>query len=48
MDWYSDVFQLVFPDVEPETVNKIWKQQLKEDKKSKKRQEKDDESGDDD
>lgn len=48
MDWYSDVFAIVFPDINAKEVNTLWKSQLKEDKKSRKRKEKeDDDSGDD-
>ena len=36
VDWYSDVFELVFPDVDPAQVNSLWKKELakpaKEDK----------------
>lgn len=49
MDWYSDVFSIVFPEVNAKEVNSMWKSQLKEDKKSRKRREKDDdESGEED
>lgn len=33
MDWYSDVFDIVFPGVDAEAVNKMWKEQLKESEK---------------
>ena len=48
MDWYSDVFELVFPNLNAKEINTMWKQQLKEDKKrSKKDKEKDEDSDDD-
>lgn len=48
MDWYSDVFSIVFPNLDTKEVNTMWKAQLKEDKKSRRRKDKeDDESGDD-
>lgn len=28
MDWYSDVFDLVFPDLDHEAANNVWKAQL--------------------
>ena len=28
MDWYGDVFKLVFPDVEEGEINKLWKKEL--------------------
>lgn len=49
MDWYSDVFDLVFPNVNSKEINTMWKQQLKEDKKKRKEKEKEkDEDSDDD
>ena len=30
VDWYSDVFDLIFPDVDAEQANNLWKEQLKE------------------
>ena len=29
MDWYSDVFDLVFPGVKAEEVNQLWKKELR-------------------
>ncbi|KIX02189.1 ATP-dependent protease La [Rhinocladiella mackenziei CBS 650.93] len=29
VDWYSDVFDIVFPDVDPDEVNPLWKDALK-------------------
>jgi Lon-like ATP-dependent protease len=52
--WYSDVFKIVFPDVDRDTANKLWKDELKSKKGDRKRKEqkrKDDEeeeSGEDD
>ncbi|TKA31320.1 Lon protease mitochondrial [Salinomyces thailandicus] len=40
VDWYRDVFQLVFPDVDEAEVNKLWRKQLK-----KPRKEDEDDSG---
>ena len=28
MNWYSDVFDLVFPSVDPKQANDLWKAQL--------------------
>jgi ATP-dependent Lon protease len=30
VSWYSDVFDLVFPDVDAEEANNLWKAQLAE------------------
>ncbi|KAH7382401.1 Lon protease C-terminal proteolytic domain-containing protein [Phaeosphaeria sp. MPI-PUGE-AT-0046c] len=54
VSWYSDVFKVVFPNVERDVVNKLWKDELKSKKGDRKRKEqkrKDDEeeeSGEDD
>ena len=49
MDWYSDVFSIVFPNLNQKEINTLWKSQLKEDKKERKRREKEkDEDSDDD
>ncbi|KAK5080597.1 ATP-dependent Lon protease pim1 [Lithohypha guttulata] len=43
VDWYSDVFDLVFPNLNAKEISTMWKQQLKEEKKrrsSKDRKEK--------
>ncbi|KAL9027856.1 MAG: hypothetical protein Q9180_007267 [Flavoplaca navasiana] len=45
--WYSDIFDLVFPDLDHDLANNIWKKQLREPKK-RKEQENDDDSSDDD
>jgi ATP-dependent Lon protease len=29
VDWYADVFELVFPDVDESQVNGLWKKELK-------------------
>lgn len=50
VDWYNDVFDLVFPDVKKDEVNNRWKSALKEkesDKKSRKSKEKDEENDSD-
>lgn len=42
MDWYRDVFDIVFPDVDTEAVNGLWKEHLKEpEKKSRARKDTD-------
>jgi len=33
VDWYSDVFKLIFPDTDATRVNNLWKEQLKEPEK---------------
>jgi len=43
--WYSDVFDLVFPGLDKEQANAVWKDQLKK-KKSSKKNEKEDEDSD--
>ncbi|KAL8652526.1 MAG: hypothetical protein Q9210_002624, partial [Variospora velana] len=30
VNWYSDVFDLVFPDLDPVAANDMWKEQLAE------------------
>ena len=40
MDWYSDVFDIVFPDTDTKEVNEKWKVALKEDSKDKKKEKK--------
>jgi Lon-like ATP-dependent protease len=30
VSWYSEVFDLVFPDIDAELANNIWKEQLAE------------------
>lgn len=35
MDWYSDVFDLIFPHIDPNEANNLWKEQLKEPEKKK-------------
>ena len=45
VDWYRDVFDLVFPDLNKKEVSELWKKQLKAPKKGKK--EKDDDDDDD-
>ena len=39
--WYSDVFDLVFPNLDSDQANNVWKQQL-----SKKKHDKEDEDDD--
>ncbi|KAK3646932.1 ATP-dependent Lon protease pim1 [Elasticomyces elasticus] len=45
VEWYSDVFELVFPDLNAEEANKMWKKELK--KPSKEEREKEDEDDSD-
>lgn len=47
VDWYGDVFDLVFPNLNTKEINTTWKQQLKEDKKKRKDKERDEDSDDD-
>ena len=35
VDWYSDVFDLIFPDVDADEANGLWKERLKEPEKKK-------------
>jgi Lon-like ATP-dependent protease len=37
--WYSDVFKIVFPNVDRDTVNKLWEKELKGKKSDRKRKE---------
>ena len=30
VDWYGDVYDIIFPDVNPDEANNQWKEQLKE------------------
>jgi Lon-like ATP-dependent protease len=51
--WYSDVFSIVFPDVDRDAANKLWKDDLKSKKgdrerKERKRKDDEEESGEDD
>ncbi|KAL9615629.1 MAG: hypothetical protein Q9204_008722 [Flavoplaca sp. TL-2023a] len=46
--WYSDIFDLVFPDLDHDLANTIWKKQLREPKKRKEHENDDDSSDDDD
>lgn len=54
VDWYSDVFDIIFPGVDADAANAVWEKQLKEPEKEKKRRRsksarsEDEESGDDD
>jgi len=41
VDWYKDVFDLVFPDVEEAEVNRLWRKELA--KPPKEEREKDEE-----
>ena len=33
--WYSDVFELVFPNLDKDAVNSLWKEQLSKKKQAK-------------
>ena len=52
VDWYSDVFDIVFPDVDTHKINLRWKDALKKTKekakKPKKKRDDEDDDGDDD
>jgi len=49
VDWYSDVFDIIFPSVDAEAANSVWEKQLKEPEKEKrKRKTKSSKSEDDD
>ncbi|KAH3983341.1 Lon protease [Parastagonospora nodorum] len=53
VSWYSDVFSIVFPDVDRDTANKLWKDDLKtkkgdRERKERKRKDDEEESGEDD
>lgn len=37
MDWYSDVFDIIFPALDTEAANSVWEKQLKEPEKEKKK-----------
>ncbi|KAL8992211.1 MAG: hypothetical protein Q9169_007277 [Polycauliona sp. 2 TL-2023] len=45
--WYSEIFDLVFPDLDTDLANNVWKKQLKEPKPSRKRKESDDSDDED-
>ncbi|KIV89412.1 ATP-dependent protease La [Exophiala mesophila] len=47
VDWYSEVFDIVFPDIKKDEVNNRWKSVLKEDKRSRKNKDKDEEEDED-
>jgi Lon-like ATP-dependent protease len=49
--WYSDVFKIVFPDLDRDAASKLWEKDLKTKKGDKKRKEQkrdEEESGEDD
>lgn len=54
MQWYRDVFDFVFPDLDKEAVNKLWKDELKPKKgdrkkrEQKRKEEEEEESGEED
>ena len=51
VDWYHDVFEIVFPDVDVKEVNSKWKKVLKRKERAEKRkdkEDKDDKEDDDD
>jgi ATP-dependent Lon protease len=54
VSWYSEVFALVFPDLDKDAANKLWEKELKgkknerKRKEHKKKDEDEEESGDDD
>jgi Lon-like ATP-dependent protease len=53
--WYSDVFKIVFPDVDRDVANKMWEKELKGERKGgrkkkehKRKEEDEEESGEED
>ncbi|KAH9876767.1 ATP-dependent Lon protease pim1 [Plenodomus lingam] len=54
VQWYKEVFDIVFPDLDKEATNKMWEKELKGNKKDRKKREQkrkeedEEESGDDD
>jgi len=42
VSWYSEVFDLIFPNLDRELANTVWKKQLKKPKKEKKDEDSDD------
>lgn len=42
MDWYADVFKLVFPDADEAAVNSLWKKELKKPSKEEREAEEED------
>uniref|UniRef100_A0A364L2K5 Lon protease homolog, mitochondrial n=1 Tax=Talaromyces amestolkiae TaxID=1196081 RepID=A0A364L2K5_TALAM len=46
VNWYSDVFNIVFADLDREAANNVWKKQLTKPSKSKKRKEEHDDDDD--
>jgi ATP-dependent Lon protease len=47
VDWYGDVFDLVFPDVDAKEINTRWKKALRKKEKTDRRKEKHDKDEDD-
>ena len=47
MKWYSDVFDLVFPNLDKDKASKVWKDQLKKSKDKDSKNKKKDEDEDD-
>ena len=54
MQWYKEVFDIVFPDLDKDAANKMWEKELKSKKgdrkkrEQKKKEEEEEESGEDD
>lgn len=54
MQWYKEVFDIVFPDLDKDSANKMWEKELKSKKgdrkkrEQKKKEEEEEESGEDD
>jgi Lon-like ATP-dependent protease len=46
VNWYSDVFNIVFSNLDREAANNVWKKQLTKSSKSKKRKEEHDDDDD--
>lgn len=43
VDWYKDVFDLVFPDVEEAEVNRLWRKELAKPPKEEREREREEE-----
>jgi Lon-like ATP-dependent protease len=54
VQWYKEVFDIVFPDLDKDAANKMWEKELKSKKgdrkkrEQKKKEEEEEESGEDD
>jgi Lon-like ATP-dependent protease len=51
VQWYNEVFEIVFPELDKDAANKLWKEELKSKKTERKKREQkkdEEESGEDD